>query len=195
MGVLRHKSGKYGNLLKVELVGDSINRDGTKSRVSQDYLVRALRSRVAVKSRQNIRLKILSDGWNLGEERLADSIALFLLLSIRKACSLATEIKGQLNLLVQVIESILDINGEAVVGVVDLIRPVPEVARVDNLEQVINQFLNLSLVGPIVNVNSINISLAFVIGEYVLNDSLYLFFFNNIRHGISPSFDGLPSIE
>ena len=139
-------------------MGDSINRNGPKSRVGKDNLVRALRSRVSVKGCNNIRFKVFPYGWYLGKESLADSIALFLLLCIRKTCSLTAEIKGQLNLLVQVVEGILNINGEAIVGIVDLVRPVPEVARVDNLEEVINQLLNLSLVGSVVYVYSINIS-------------------------------------
>ena len=75
------------------------------------------------------------------------------------------------------VEGVFDVYRKAVVRVVDLIGPVPEIARVYDPEHVVNKLAYAVLVGLVEDVHGVDVFSAFKVFKYISDYFVDLDFF------------------
>ena len=119
---------------------------------------------------------------NLGEKFLTNSIALdFTFIGSHGAAEL-TVIQRNSHLLVEVIECIFDENRKAILGVVNLVRTIPEVSRINDSDQILQNRLDFGLVRSIVNIDIVDMLAAIVIIKNSLYGFCYFRFLDKFVH-------------
>ena len=170
--VFGHQSRKHWNMQKVKFVGDAEDGGRHEAGVSEDDFVEAAGSGVAIVGGVQIRLQEFADLRNLREEFLANAVAFNLALVGGHGAAKLAVIQRDGHLLVKVVKGIFDQDREAVLRVVNFVCAVPEMPGINHPNQILQNRLNLGLVGSIINVDIIDMLVAVVIVE----DGLYGFF-------------------
>ena len=172
MRVFGHEARQNRHMQQVKLMGDAEDGGCHEAGVSEDDFVKAAGGWVAVVGSVQVGFQEFADLRNLREEFLADAVAFdFALVGCHGAAELAV-IECDGHLFMEVVESIFDNDRETVFRVVNLVRAVPKMSRIDNPDQVLQNRLDLGLIGSIVDIDIIDVLVAVVIVE----DSLYGFF-------------------
>ena len=174
MRILSHEPRENRNVQKVKFMGNAENRCRHKARIRKDNFVEAPSGRIAVISGMQIGFKTFANPRNLREKFLADAVAFYLALVRSHGTTELAIIKRDGHLLVEVVKSIFDNDREAILRVVNLVRAVPEMSGINHTDQVLQNRLNLGLVGSIIDVNVVDMLAAIVIGKNRL-DSFFDF--------------------
>ena len=172
MGIFGHESRENRNVQKIKFMGNAENRCRHKARIRKDNFVKAPSGRIAIKSGMQIGFKTFANPRNLREKFLADAVAFNLALVRSHGTTELAIIKRDGHLLVEVVKSIFDNDREAILRVVNLVRAVPEMSGINHTDQVLQNRLNLGLVGSIIDVDVVDMLAAIVI----VKNNLYGFF-------------------
>ena len=119
-------------------MGNPVYGYSHKAGICQDDFFKASCRRISVIRCKQVGFNGLPDGREPVKKHLADTIALRLSLIFCHGSPFFAEIQGKVNLLIQVIENIFYRYGKTVFRIINLKCPFPEIARVDDPEQIMN---------------------------------------------------------
>ena len=180
MGMFRHHPRQHRNAQGVEYMGQTVNRDSKEAGIGENDLIGTGSRRVAVIGCLHIGLDHTPDLRNCPEELQADALG-FLLCRLR---FFTPGLEDQHDLAVQIEHHIFNQHRQVMLGVVNAIAPIPEIAGENDPLELMNDIDDDLLVGMTGKIDLINIPSVPVVLQNGIHHIFDLFF--NGSHTFPP---------
>ena len=187
VSILCHDTRDQRHLKLEQLVRETIDRDRLQTRIRKNNLLLGVSSRIAVKGCLQIGFQKSADLWKCVEESNRQTLCLHMEFAVVGVFVIRRIFERQLDLLIQTKQRILDQYAGTVLHNVDLVGGVPEIARIHDLHQIVDDLDDHKAVRLGEQFHFVDGTVMRVIVQNGVDNIIYIMFYNFI-HVIQSSF-------